>query len=331
MSYGIVEDHDMPAAVTLLLVLLLVVGPVAAQPADCNGNGLPDVGENLPDCDQDQLADVCEYAGVQPGHALRFVGLSGYVMPGPTLAGGAITIEAWVYPFDAIGKRSIVRKSPNNYWLWIFGGQPRFGYLGSAGSTYRIDADVPPLEWTHLAVAHRFGSATVHAYVNGVPVSGTWGQEPAGDPLVDAGPVHIGDNPTGDGKYRGLLDQVRVWSVVRGPAQIEADRFTTPDPNTPGLELLLTFDAGGGDQFENAVTGARSEPAVLDWVPLAACLSCGPDANGDGTVDLADLAIVLRGFGSGQATRGRGDLSGDGRVTTTDLALVLSQFGLVCE
>ncbi|NUL82118.1 MAG: Ig-like domain repeat protein [Armatimonadetes bacterium] len=47
------------------------------------------------------------------------------------------------------------------------------------------------------------------------------------------------------------------------------------------------------------------------------------DADRNGTIDDADLAIVLTHFG----VRGPGDLNGDGNIDDTDLALVLASFG----
>jgi len=53
------------------------------------------------------------------------------------------------------------------------------------------------------------------------------------------------------------------------------------------------------------------------------------DVDGDGDVDLTDLATLLTNFGTPSgATRGMGDLDGDGDVDLTDLATLLSNFGL---
>lgn len=47
------------------------------------------------------------------------------------------------------------------------------------------------------------------------------------------------------------------------------------------------------------------------------------DTNGDGAVNLTDLATLLANFGG----NGSGDVTGDGRVNLQDLALLLSNFG----
>jgi hypothetical protein len=58
--------------------------------------------------------------------------------------------------------------------------------------------------------------------------------------------------------------------------------------------------------------------------------SCVGDVNGDGVVDLQDLAQLLSHFGSGGATPSEGDLDGDQDVDLADLAQLLSAFGTAC-
>ena len=59
--------------------------------------------------------------------------------------------------------------------------------------------------------------------------------------------------------------------------------------------------------------------------------SACPDLNGDGMVDLVDLATLLAHFGTPVgATRTEGDTDRDGDVDLTDLAVLLAQFGALC-
>lgn len=55
---------------------------------------------------------------------------------------------------------------------------------------------------------------------------------------------------------------------------------------------------------------------------------CPGDVTGDGSVDLADLNLVLANFGSSTS---EGDTNGDGVVDLADLNLVLANFGTSCE
>ena len=55
--------------------------------------------------------------------------------------------------------------------------------------------------------------------------------------------------------------------------------------------------------------------------------ACPADVTGDGSVDLADLNLVLANFGQ---TTGDGDATGDGTVDLADLNAVLGAFGVGC-
>jgi hypothetical protein len=53
--------------------------------------------------------------------------------------------------------------------------------------------------------------------------------------------------------------------------------------------------------------------------------ACGPpgDLDGDGDVDLSDLAILLASYGVDAG----GDLDGDGDTDLSDLAILLANYG----
>jgi len=56
---------------------------------------------------------------------------------------------------------------------------------------------------------------------------------------------------------------------------------------------------------------------------------CPGDLNGDGAVNLTDLATLLASFG-GAGSAAQGDINGDGSVDLTDLATLLANFGVTC-
>jgi hypothetical protein len=58
---------------------------------------------------------------------------------------------------------------------------------------------------------------------------------------------------------------------------------------------------------------------------------CLGDLDGDGNVDLTDLAALLSSYGAtGGMTYEDGDLDGDGDVDLTDLATLLGVYGTTC-
>lgn len=65
-------------------------------------------------------------------------------------------------------------------------------------------------------------------------------------------------------------------------------------------------------------------------MPLTSVENRG-DLNGDGDVDLSDLAQLLGHYGmTGDATYEDGDLDGDGDVDLSDLAALLAVYGTSC-
>jgi hypothetical protein len=94
-----------------------------------------------------------------------------------------------------------------------------------------------------------------------------------------------------------------------------------------GFSLVVLDENAAGD-FWGLGTSWRSSayaggsPGAVDPVPLTA------DLTGDGQVDRADAALVLRNLGTSTgAHRGTGDVDGDRATTLTDLALLQSNLG----
>ncbi len=102
------------------------------------------------------------------------------------------------------------------------------------------------------------------------------------------------------------IDDLRVGASTRGEGPVGSGprRVIIPLPGIAGIGEL----GGGGMVF-------------------SAPLADNPDLNGDGRVDVADLAVLLRGFGSsiGEASyNDLADLDQDGRIGMMDLVGLLS-------
>jgi hypothetical protein len=95
------------------------------------------------------------------------------------------------------------------------------------------------------------------------------------------------------------------------------------DANVPALAGEATL------RFFKAVPGAPASIQAATVVPAQAG-GCPGDLNGDGSVDVQDLAALLSGFGA-PGGPAQGDIDGDGVVTLQDLALLLSQFSQPCR
>lgn len=99
----------------------------------------------------------------------------------------------------------------------------------------------------------------------------------------------------------------------------DANSVSYTDIWNAGLGIFWVFGDG-----QTGLDFAATLPARL-YVDAGA--PCPGDANGDGTVDITDLGLVLQNFGGAGPA---GDLNGDGAVDITDLGLVLSNFGVPC-
>jgi len=107
--------------------------------------------------------------------------------------------------------------------------------------------------------------------------------------------------------------------------------FAVAFPDTPDTNLAwnANFDAPPTGTFlsfrqgpwERADNGRNLALRVFGSSP------CEGDIDGNGAVDLSDLAALLATFGSTSAV---GDLTGDGVVDLSDLALLLANFGSSC-
>lgn len=91
--------------------------------------------------------------------------------------------------------------------------------------------------------------------------------------------------------------------------------FLHNDP-TQAFELQLLGDEDGD--------GGRETLAAVPLIAAAAAVPfCPADLNGDGSVDGADLGLLLAAWG----TDGPGDFNGDGIVDGLDLGMALAEWG----
>jgi len=91
------------------------------------------------------------------------------------------------------------------------------------------------------------------------------------------------------------------------------------------------FQADGSRGLVASISSGHLNKQVIpaSMFSHSAPSDCPADLDGDGTVALGDLAILLANFGS-PGTPEQGDLNGDGVVGLEDLAEMLAAFGTTC-
>jgi hypothetical protein len=115
----------------------------------------------------------------------------------------------------------------------------------STSGRWRLEADLPALRWTHLAIAYDATSLANHpaAYLDGQPVPVTRLTPPSGS-LASVTTLRIGATASltaGSANWRGRIDEFRVYDRVVPPADI-------PLLMTPGAVNQAPLIAPGSGQ-----------------------------------------------------------------------------------
>lgn len=177
-----------------------------------------------------------------PVNALDFQGLSSNYVDVPDFPAitPELTIEAWV-------KRQGNSQGTIVGWGGSFEGENTRFYIDALGAisveglggTIASTADTIPFDiWTHVALTK--SGANLNFYING---------QPAGDAVLDIdipeSSMHVGatdDTTSPFNFFTGQLDEVRIWSVERTPADLQANLYNTLTGQEASLEAYYKFD-----------------------------------------------------------------------------------------
>ncbi len=133
---------------------------------------------------------------------------------------------------------------------------------------------------------------------------------------IDADPLFVHPNngdyhllPDSPGIDAGDNDAVPGWVTTDLDGRLRfADRPATPDTGNPGAPGPPIVDMGAYEY------------------------QCDGDLDGDGDIDLSDLAQLLSSYGTTSGVcYADGDIDGDGDVDLSDLAALLAVYGTTCE
>lgn len=148
-------------------------------------------------------------------------------------------------------------------------------------------------------------------------------------PTVTADPASITRAP-------GATATFSVAATGGTPMTYEWRRNGTPVVNdarisgatTSTLTITGVNCIDDGSYECSALNSCGGDPSAAATLTVSGC-ACAGDVNGDGSVGLADLSILLTNFG-GAGGAGQGDINGDGQVTLADLSALLAVFRSTC-
>jgi len=215
-------------------------------------------------------------------NALNFDGTNDYVSIADNYSlhlSNTITIEAWVYPTNLDGRRSIYSTRRNDeagcYQLEIGNGS------GSSGSN-RVavsgqgtwvaqtnDNAISPNVWTHIVYTRSGSGAGTHKiYVNGVEQ--TLISDDAYSFVDNSSIKMIGVGTSLSWYFAGQIDEVRIWNDVRTQSEIAGNMCMTLKGNETGLAGYWRFDQVTGtlapDLTDNQNDGTLTNMTDDDWV-----------------------------------------------------------------
>ena len=221
-------------------------GHAAAAP-DGGGGGSGDASTDL-------LSNLD--AGVA-GYALSFDGINDYATAGNAgfpAASAEQTESMWVnYASAATTQDFLVMRTDYISGVQIGMRDGTIAVWRTFANRTLVSAPALPVagKWHHLA--YTYDRTTHTLYVDGVVVATSTA---AGD-VRTPNQVWLGTIDGSNELYQGLIDEVRVWSLVRSAADIQKDMLHRPPPAEPGLVTYWTFDdaQSGGRSLDTTGSG----------------------------------------------------------------------------
>jgi hypothetical protein len=208
------------------------------------------------------------------GNALSFNGVNNYVEVADSSSldiTGVITIEAWIYPTAVSDYRCIVAKRLGNfanYVLRLNGGKVEFYYSGPLATGAVTDWNVWATSssvvstgsWYHIAVAFTFAGGPIAVYVDGASQSGSWMPGDSSDPATPNDYLlRIGMAYPGYPQYfKGLIDEVRIWSSVLDANQLDDMLPPAITSSNDGQTYLLNQVVAANGAATDGGTGVAS-------------------------------------------------------------------------
>jgi hypothetical protein len=230
----------------------------------------------------------------------------------------ALTLEAWVRRaqgsagWSMLFDRRVVSNSEGFSLAIQNDSRLRFGLGDGSTATFAYGTTPIPLNrWVHVAAT--WDGATMRVFVDGVE---------DGTPVAFSGPIsYPGTYPTllgrapGEGaSFRGDIDEMRIWSVARGVADLRAGA-TCAFPGGPppaSLRGWWRFRGNASDESAQANHGTLIGDAYHRNTDGALPLCPADDQDGDGWNDAVDICPFA-------ADPGQADADDDGLGDACDL------------
>ncbi len=192
--------------------------------------------------------------------------------------GEYFTLEAWMLQNRSFNANRIIDRSTqftSPYYQYALFVDSRLGTTlcsddAAMGTIHRAGSRPDYLSWHHVAVTYNDG--LLKFYIDGeIVTSLTLSSRTLCENLM---PLSIGRRAlTNESYFDGMIDEVRVWNVVRTPEEIAGSYQQSLKGDENGLVVYLDFNEGAGQIIHspvgnNGFLGATDQVEALDpvWV-----------------------------------------------------------------
>ncbi|MCA9321799.1 MAG: IPT/TIG domain-containing protein [Planctomycetes bacterium] len=175
-----------------------------------------------------------------------------------------LTVEAWVRydPSATSGTAypTIIRKDPSThpYILRLIHGSNRIEFMVWTSNLTILNPTINLSTQTWHHIAGTWDGSTMRVFLNGVQLAS---MPKTGTMLQTSGPLLIGRGNSDSENWGGQLDEVRIWSVARTPAEISSSMGVQIDGH-PDLISAWHFN-GGLEDFSGGHDGVKMGGATL--------------------------------------------------------------------
>ena len=212
----------------------------------------------------------------------------------PNLRISEYTLECWVKPEKPTAWVGIAGKLENNYNIWL-------GTLGNVQHRFRRSNGTVAIvgsgngrikynKWNHIAITN--DGSTARVFINGREIkAGATG----GTVAINNTSLVMGRHLDGSNKnyYKGLLADVRLWSVARDAAAIQGTMLKRLTGKETGLKAWWPMDEGGGEHLRDHVADIDGLVTQAHWPEKTKMLPQGLYFDGtDDSVQVPDHSTL---------------------------------------
>ena len=243
--------------------------------------------------------------------------------------GNVLTIESWVKPHDLSARQGIfstrLYNTADSFQLEIgpgHDGSNRVAVCGPGTWIAETEDDVIESdEWNHIAWTYS-DSGNLAAYINGENVrSGNF----SGNITLNEDDLILASAQDYD-PYLGLIDEIRVWDIVRDSVQIRENMYLPLTGYETGLVSYWQFNDGSGTSLIDEISGNDGTLINMDeedWIDSTIPFGSGvsdTQTETAGTVDFTgtDLSMYFNSHNGAEITVTRIDTTANINPTEPD-------------